>query len=120
MTEKQRSIGADAEALAADYLARQGYGIAARNFACPGGELDLVAEREGTLVFFEVKYRRTSAAMRPAEAVTAVKRLRLSRAVGAYLARIGGWDGPMRFDVIEITGAGAISHIENAFVPGGF
>lgn len=120
MSGTQRAIGADAEALAAAFLEKKGYRITDRNFTCPGGELDLVAERDGALVFVEVKFRRTSAGIRPAEAVTGVKRLRLSRAVGAYLARLGGFEGPMRFDVIEITGDGAITHLENAFVPGGF
>src|SRR2546426_12830559 len=67
-------------------LRRRGYRIRDRNVRCPMGELDLVAEDGGTLVFLEVKTRSTSDYGGPFEAISPLKRRRLQRRAVYYLA----------------------------------
>ena len=49
------------EQLAADYLQQHGYRLLCRNFRCPCGEIDIIAEREGVIYFVEVKFSRAAA-----------------------------------------------------------
>jgi putative endonuclease len=78
----------------------QGYQIAARNWRCSAGELDLVAVGDGgrLVVFVEVRTRSSDAFGSPAASVTQAKRRRWRRAAAAWLAadRAGGPDGPGR------------------------
>jgi putative endonuclease len=82
-------------------------------------ELDLVARRDDTLAFVEVKTRRGEGFGRPAAAVNRRKRHSLCRGAAAYLRRAGHPALFYRFDVIEVVGRpGAtpvIRHIEDAF-----
>lgn len=102
-------LGVDGETAAAAYLERHGYQILDRNFRCPFGELDLVAEADGTVVFVEVKTRSSLRAGLPAEAVDE-RRLRRTRlAAVAWLRanrparRVSGTR--CRFDVLALVGA---------------
>ena len=52
--------GARAEQLCAELLCRSGLRILARNWRCRHGEIDLIAEEGRTLVFAEVRYRRSA------------------------------------------------------------
>jgi putative endonuclease len=61
--------GAQAEGLACAYLERAGLRLLARNYRCPQGEIDLVMDDRDTLVFVEVRYRRSNAFGTPAETV---------------------------------------------------
>ena len=56
----RRAQGAAGEARALQYLQDKGMEPVARNVRCGGGEIDLIAERDGYLVFIEVKYRKIS------------------------------------------------------------
>src|SRR2546425_12774100 len=84
-------------------LRRRGYRIRDRNVRCPMGELDLVAEDGGTLVFLEVKTRSTSDYGGPFEAISPLKRRRLQRLAVFYLATRPLVGRPPRF------GAGSVS-----------
>ena len=116
------ALGRDGEDLAARHLAGRGFRILQRGYRTRGGEIDLVVEEEGVLVFVEVKSRSNLACGRPAEAVGALKQRRLLRAASAYLQQYGALDRPCRFDVVEVLwdpGGGArIHHIRDAFQPG--
>jgi len=90
--------GARAEELCAALLRRAGLRILARNWRCRFGEIDLVAEEAGTLVFAEVRLRRTGAFGGAAESITATKRARLRAAAQLYLAARG--PAACRFDVL--------------------
>ncbi|HEX6136828.1 MAG TPA: YraN family protein [Casimicrobiaceae bacterium] len=94
-----KTEGARAEALAAAYLARQGLAIVARNFRTRFGEIDLVARDGGTLVFVEVRMRRSAGYGGAVESITAAKRARLLAAANGYLAGLGR-EPPCRFDAI--------------------
>ena len=91
--------GAQAEALAADYLMRHGLAIVARNFRTRFGEIDLIARDGKTLVFVEVRLRRSSAHGGAIESITAQKQARLVAAARGYLAALGR-EPPCRFDAI--------------------
>jgi putative endonuclease len=66
------------------------------------GEVDVVAQDRGTLVFVEVKERRGDSHGSAVEAVTALKRRRVVRAARLYAATAGLSETPVRFDVIAI------------------
>jgi putative endonuclease len=119
VTRGRLITGRAGEEIAARHLARHGYRILARGWRTRLGELDLVAAREGLLVFVEVKTRRGGAFGPPAAAVHALKQARVARMARQYLAE-GGHDGDAcRFDVIAVTlrhGAEPlVEHIEDAF-----
>lgn len=122
MLDDRRRIGAEGEARAAAHLAARGYRILARNVRADGVEIDLVAERAGTLAFVEVKTRRSRAAGAPEEAVDARKRARLVRGAVAWLAEARPRRRSIRFDVIACetneNGAWEIRHLEGAFDAG--
>ncbi len=100
---RNQTIGCRGEQLAAAFLQRQGYALLARNFRVAGGEIDLVAEREGVIVFVEVKTRTSQRYGDPAAAVTRRKQERISRAALAFLARHGLCGRPARFDVVAVS-----------------
>jgi len=97
-----RRVGLEGENAAAAYLTSLGYRVIERNVRFRAGEIDLVAEDGGVLVFVEVKTRRGRGFGAPAEAVTAEKRRRLVRLASLYLARRGGPVPPCRFDVVSV------------------
>ena len=96
------TAGARAEALAAQYLTRQGLVIVERNFRTRFGEIDLIARDGRSLVFVEVRLRRSKSHGGAVESITARKRERLVAAAGGYLARLGR-EPPCRFDAILMT-----------------
>ena len=106
--------GARAEELCAELLRGYGLRIIERNWHCRFGEIDLIAEEGGTLVFAEVRLRNARAFGGAAESITAAKRSRVIAAAQLYLIR-----RPVqscRFDVLLVTGEPArIEWIRNAF-----
>jgi putative endonuclease len=91
--------GARAEALAAQFLVARGLAIVERNFRRRCGELDLVARDGDTLVFVEVRLRRSRDYGGAAASITAAKRARLLAAASLYLARLSK-PPPCRFDAV--------------------
>lgn len=112
-------LGRAGEDAAARYLSDRGFTLLARNWRQGRLELDLVCRDRETLVFVEVKSRRSSAVARPDEALTPRKRRILVRAVRAWLAATGDWSRPCRFDVVTVVsdpaGALHLEHIPHAF-----
>jgi len=97
---RARSVaGAQAEALAAEFLAAHGLAIVERNFRRRCGEIDLIARDGDTLVFVEVRYRKSQAFGGAAASITARKRSRIAAAAGLYLARLSHTP-PCRFDAV--------------------
>ncbi len=103
MTEARQRLGSLGESLAAEVLRRNGYRILARNVRTPLGEIDLIARQGDTLVFIEVKMRRSLRCGTPAEAVTSSKQRRLRRAAEYYLLKQPARAVKIRFDVVAIT-----------------
>ena len=94
--------GARAEDLCAELLRAAGLRLLERNWRCRLGEIDLIAEEAGTLVFAEVRMRSGPGFGGAAESITAAKRSRLLAAARLYLA--GRPDAPCRFDVFLVEG----------------
>ena len=116
MTVNKRKVGAKYEAMAADYLQKKGYRIMERNFRSPFGEIDIIAEKDGVIVYVEIKYRSSLQYGDPLEAVAYRKQRQICRVANYhYAGYTGGREIPCRFDVIGIYGDGSIRHIENAF-----
>ncbi|NPV71215.1 MAG: YraN family protein [Firmicutes bacterium] len=92
------------EDVAVEELERRGYKILHRNWRCRLGELDIIALDGATLVFVEVKARRSSDYGFPAEFVDHRKRIRLERLARAFLTGAAGdlRDRPCRFDVVSV------------------
>ena len=114
------TVGARAEDLAAALLEARGYRIVERNWRRPEGELDLVVDHRGVLVFVEVRSRTGEERGHPLETVNARKRARVARAARLYLAIAQPAATDFRFDVVGITFARdgappAITHVEDAF-----
>ena len=115
--DRNKLMGREAEARCAAYLRDRGWHIAAMNYACRGGEIDIVAERGGIIAFVEVKERSGSRFSLPREAVTPAKQRRIRTAALWYLAAHETALQP-RFDVAGVTpspGGPQINIIENAF-----
>ena len=108
------AAGALSEIRAEQYLAAQGMTILARNVRAPGSELDLVAEEGSTLVFVEVKMRRSDRHGLGREAVTPAKQRRICRGALYYMMQNGLMNRQARFDVLEIQGE-RVTHIRDAF-----
>ncbi|HTS21553.1 MAG TPA: YraN family protein [Casimicrobiaceae bacterium] len=104
------NAGTAAEALAARFLAERGLSIVERNYRCRGGEIDIVARDGTTVVFVEVRMRRSRAFGGPGESITAAKRRRLRLAAEHYLARLPR-EPACRFDAILLD-ALALERIE--------
>ena len=110
-----RSVGADKEALAAEYLEKSGYSILERNFYSRAGEIDIIALDGETVVFTEVKYRKKAGFGTPEEAVGRKKQEKIYKAAMYYIYKHHkSTDIPCRFDVIAVEG-GEIRHYKNAF-----
>jgi putative endonuclease len=105
-------IGSRGEDVAADVYRRRGYRVVARNWRCRLGELDLVVERGGVLVFCEVKSRRQSVFGGGFEAVTGRKRAKLRAVAEAFLQASGSRPQAIRFDVASVAVRGARSTVE--------
>ena len=120
----KKSLGQRGEDAAARYLKRQGYRILARGLDSRLGELDIIAVDGRTIVFVEVKTRRTSDAGHPAEAIDDRKQRRMTQAALAYLKAERLLNYAARFDVVAITWPEktrhpVIEHYKNAFSPVG-
>ncbi len=115
-------LGPWGEALAADYLRRRGYRVAAANYRCRLGEIDLIVRRGPLVAFVEVKLRASAAFAEAREFVDRRKQGRIRAAASLWLAEHGGEDLQARFDVVEVyapqgleTRRPRIVHIEDAF-----
>jgi putative endonuclease len=114
LTARRQALGAQGEAMAADWYEANGYEVVARNWRCRDGEIDLIVRRARTIVFCEVKTRTTAAFGSPAEAVTRAKRERLRRLAAIWLEESPLRASGIRFDVAAIL-AGQLDIIEGAF-----
>ena len=99
--------GHAAETLAATYLQGHGLGILARNVRFRGGEIDLIADDGGCIVFVEVRLRQDSRFGGAAASITGAKQQRIILAARHYLAGLGEPAPDCRFDCVLLTGTEA-------------
>lgn len=95
-------IGQENEELAAAYLTNCGYTVLGRNFRGGGGELDIIAEKDGVVYFVEVKARRSGSQVTAIEAVTPNKKRRLAAAARAWLYQMRGGEADCSFILITV------------------
>lgn len=118
-SDPRHQFGQASEMQAEQFLLAKGYRILDRNVRTPLGELDLVAEDQGVVVFVEVKGRTTEAFGGALLAVNHRKRVKLTKLAALYLAQRHWSDKACRFDVVLVQGRssdqGQIEHLQNAF-----
>jgi putative endonuclease len=112
-------LGDRGEAAAAAELEAAGLQILARNYRCPFGEIDLIANDGGVLVFVEVKTRSSAAFGAPRDAVTAAKRRKLARSASHYMLAHCEQECAYRADIVEVAllrgRVAAVRHLKGAF-----
>jgi len=119
VSSPRRDLGAFGERLAAAHLEAKGYRIVERNFRTREGEVDIIAEKDGCLVFVEVRTRRGDAMGTAAESVTPAKQGRLLTLAQAYAQSRNDLPPQHRIDVValDLSPHGrllALRHIEGA------
>ncbi|MCL2599319.1 MAG: YraN family protein [Firmicutes bacterium] len=128
MQGDNQRVGKFGETLAQEYLIHQKYQILETNYTVFCGEIDIIALQTtgtkdkknaknavDTLVFFEIKTRKSDKYGLPSEAVGRAKQRKIASVASHYIKHKKCFDCSTRYDVIEVDLAGTIRHIENAF-----
>ena len=102
MQNKRQQFGKKSEDLAVWYLKKNGYKILEQNFRTQLGEIDIIARDKKTLVFVEVKSRRSIRYGSPKWSVTRQKQRKISMVALQYLKKTRQTDAPARFDVVAV------------------
>lgn len=111
-------LGKKGEALAEEYLSRNGYQIIAKNWRYLKAEIDIIAQKEETLAIVEVKTRSSVDIVSPEAAVNKKKIKLLVSAANEYIIQ-HNIDVEVRFDIISIHKKGEkynLNHIKDAFL----
>lgn len=97
----KRDLGNRGEDAVCRYIEKYGYSIKARNFNCPKGEIDIIAENDDTIAFIEVKARKEDCVVSGIDAVDYTKKRRIIKTAAWY-----SYKNPLskqpRFDVAEV------------------
>ncbi len=116
-----RTVGAHLENIALSYLQGRGLQLVCRNFQCKLGEIDLIMQDGQTLVFVEVRYRRSERYGLAVETVDWRKQRKLIRTAQVYLnLRRLSQSRPCRFDILGITLRGEKSEYHFDWIPNAF
>ncbi len=118
MPKKQHKFGQESEIIAAGYLKKKGYKIITRNYRTKLGEIDIIAQEKDTIVFVEVKARRSWRFGNPKGALTPEKQRKISMVALCYLKANKQTRAKARFDVVAIQDTNDTPDIEiikNAF-----
>ena len=102
MPHERQKYGRSGEEMAAEYLASNGYRIIETNHKNRFGEIDLIAMDEDTLVFIEVKSRRSDRFGTAGASISRAKQRKISMVALGYLKSKGKMDQKARFDVVAI------------------
>ncbi len=115
---QHKAFGKAGEELAVRYLKKKGYKVLEQNYACPVGEIDIIARDKKAIVFVEVKTRRSISYGSAKLAITPHKKRKISMTALYYLKSNHQMDQDARFDVVTIqstSGVQEIDLIQNAF-----
>ncbi|MBU4047909.1 YraN family protein [bacterium] len=116
------NIGKFGEDIASKYLEERGYKIKERNYRTFLGEIDIISEYKGNIIFVEVKTRRSDKFGYPEEAINFNKQRKIIKNALCYLAKYNLWEKNYCFDVILVSISNhkdvkRLKHIRNAFYP---
>lgn len=103
MTKERLELGKLGEDLAVKKIRRLGYKMIIRNYRCSLGEVDLIAKDGDTLVFIEIKTRKSGPVSYAKEAVNARKMRQVSKAALTYMKANDCYGVKARFDVVAIS-----------------
>ena len=102
MTTSRQRLGALGERLAARHLSSRGYAIIQTNYRSKSGEIDAVAEKDGTLVFIEVRTRTGTGLGSPEESITESKSEHLVATANEYLQANDAENRDWRTDLVAV------------------
>jgi putative endonuclease len=103
MQTSQQKFGQKGESIAIRHLKKCGYQILKKNYRTKLGEIDIIAKEKDTLVFVEVKSRRSWNFGNPKGAVTFSKQRKISMVALQYLKAQKNRPTKARFDVVAVT-----------------
>ena len=118
MQNKRQQFGKESESTAVRHLKKNGYKILEQNYRTKIGEIDIIAKDKQTLVFVEVKARKSHFYGNPKWAVTPKKQRKISMVALYYLKATKQNNVKARFDVVSITNADdqpIVEIVKNAF-----
>ncbi len=116
--DKNKELGREGEKFAHDYLANNDYIILEKNYRCRFGEVDLIAKKGRSVVFIEVKTRRSTSYGDPEESVDSLKIRKIRNTANHYISNKKLYGFEICFDVISLkiaAGSYLLKHIKNAF-----
>lgn len=103
MFSSKQKIGHDLEGAVSCYLSQQGLKLVTANYVCKSGEIDLIFDDSNTLVFVEVRHRKSDDYGGAAISITRAKQRKVIRAATHYLLARDLWDKvPCRFDAVIV------------------
>lgn len=117
---KHNETGRKGEDIAVEYLEREGYVILERNWRRQHAEIDIIISDKRSLVFVEVKTRRSDVWGLPEDAVSKRKMNQIIKGASLYIEENNIGDLEPRFDIISVILSGSkieIQHIDDAFYP---
>lgn len=118
MLNKRQKLGQEGESIAVRYLKKNGYKILEHNYRTKLGEIDIIAKEKETIVFVEVKARKSYLLGNPKWAVTPKKQRKISMVALFYLKATNQNYASARFDVVAISSMEnnpSIEIVKNAF-----
>ncbi len=117
----RRWLGQSGEHAAAKYLRRRGWKIVERNYTCPAGEIDLIADDGTAIVFVEVRTRSTNSELDAGSVFPPAKRRQVSKVARAWIQAHRHLERAYRIDAILVNPAAKkcdrILHVEDAIRP---
>jgi putative endonuclease len=90
------------ERIAEQFLSKKGYLTKTRNYHTKQGEIDLVMQNNNTIVFVEVRYRKSNMYGSAEESITKTKQAKIILSAKHYMTKFKAWNMDARFDVITI------------------
>ena len=111
---KRRELGNTGEKLARDFLKKKGYKIREANYRCREGEIDIVAEKKGCLIFVEVRTKTGTGFGSPEESVTFAKKEKIIASALTYMSEHQNLPEFWRIDfvAVELNRNGKATRIE--------
>jgi putative endonuclease len=99
---KRRNVGILGEKLARGFLEKRGYRILESNYRCPEGEIDIIARHKDSLVFVEVRTKRSLEFGSPEESITPTKMEKLRAVAAHYQQTHDNLPALWRIDVVAV------------------